>query len=61
MYSFPNGFSLDSGASTTIHTGSDTDSTTDFYWGSGPPVWNNDGDTIIVTATDGTVVSEESY
>jgi len=60
-YTFPDGFSLDPGASVTVHTGSGTDSATDLYWGSGRPVWNNDGDTVIVTAADGTVVLEEDY
>jgi competence protein ComEC len=60
-YSIPDGFTLDPGASVMIHTGSGSDSETDLCWGSGTPIWNNDGDTVIVRASDGTIVLEESY
>jgi competence protein ComEC len=60
-YTFPDGTTLDSGATVTLHTGSGTDTDTDLYWGSGSPIWNNDGDTVIVRTPDGTVVVEKSY
>lgn len=57
-YAFPNGFVLAPGANVTLRTGSGTDNATDLYWGSGSPVWNNDGDTVVVTnATGGRAVS----
>ena len=60
-YTVPSGVTLEPGAKITLHTGSGTDSATDLYWGSGSPIWNNDGDTIIVTDAEGTVVLRESY
>ncbi|WP_311171789.1 lamin tail domain-containing protein [Halobellus ordinarius] len=60
-YTFPEGYTLDSGATVTLHTGSGSDTETDVYWGSGSPIWNNDGDTVIVRTSDGTTVLEESY
>ena len=60
-YSFPDGFTLDAGATVTIYTGSGTNSATELYWGSDAAVWNNGGDTIIVTNADGTVVLEKEY
>lgn len=44
-YAFPDGFTLDPGASVQIHTGSGSDSSSDLYWGQERPVWNNNGDT----------------
>ncbi len=43
-YIFPS-FTLSSGATVTLYTDEGTDTTTELYWGSGRPVWNNDGDT----------------
>lgn len=60
-YTVPDGVTLNPGATLTLHTGSGTDTDTDLYWGSGSPIWNNGGDTITVTAPDGTVVLEEAY
>ena len=60
-YRFPDGVTLDPGASVTLHTGTGTDSATDRYWGSGAPVWNNGGDTVVVTDDEGTVVLRETY
>jgi len=45
----------------TLHTGSGTDSETDLYWGSGSPIWNNDGDTVTVRNGDDAVVQTETY
>lgn len=52
---------LDSNASLTLHTGSGTDTETDVYWGSNRPIWNNDGDTIIVQNASGDIVAQTSY
>ncbi|WP_255197754.1 lamin tail domain-containing protein [Halorarius litoreus] len=60
-YTFPDGYSLAAGATVTLHTGSGTDSASDLYWGSGSPVWNNGGDTVIVTNAQGDTVLEEEY
>ena len=60
-YQFPDGFTLDPGATVALHTGSGTDTETDLYWDAGRPVWNNDGDTVTVTTSEGEVVIEEAY
>jgi endonuclease YncB( thermonuclease family) len=59
-YTFPT-FTLDAGSSVTLHTGSGTDTSTDLYWGSGSPVWNNSGDTVFVYDDTGTLVLEAPY
>ncbi|MDG5777870.1 lamin tail domain-containing protein [Haloarculaceae archaeon H-GB1-1] len=61
QYTFPEGTTLASGASVTLHTGSGTDTETDRYWGSAQPIWNNGGDTVIVTNADGEVVRRVTY
>ncbi|WP_440009833.1 lamin tail domain-containing protein [Halomicrococcus sp. SG-WS-1] len=60
-YAFPDGFSLDAGATVTLHTGSGTDTASDLYWGSGSPIWNNSGDTVYVFDDAGTRVETYSY
>jgi competence protein ComEC len=60
-YQFPDGFIIEPGATVTLHTGSGTDTETDLYWDAGRPVWNNGGDTVIVTTAEGDVVIEETY
>ncbi|WP_126664350.1 lamin tail domain-containing protein [Haloterrigena salifodinae] len=58
---FPSGFSLESGESVTIYSGSGSNSETELYWGSGRAIWNNSGDTIIVTNADGKTVINREY
>lgn len=60
-YTFPSGFTLDPSAQVTLHTGSDTDSGSELYWGAGSAVWNNGGDTIIVRNDSGSIVLQEDY
>ncbi|MFC7326087.1 lamin tail domain-containing protein [Halorubrum rutilum] len=60
-YTIPEGFELAAGESVTLHTGSGTSTTTELYWGSGSPIWNNDGDTVIVSTPNGERVLEETY
>jgi competence protein ComEC len=60
-YTVPEGVTLDPDAQITLHTGSGTNTAADLYWGSGPPIWNNDGDTVIVTTDEGTEILREAY
>jgi competence protein ComEC len=60
-YTVPAGVTIDPDATITLHTGHGTDTRTDLYWGSDQPIWNNDGDTIVVRDADGTVVLQEEY
>jgi competence protein ComEC len=60
-YEFPGGFTLDAGATVTLRTGSGTDTDTELYWGSGSPIWNNAGDTVILSNADGERVLEVTY
>jgi competence protein ComEC len=60
-YEFPQGFTLEAGATVTLRTGSGTDTDTELYWGSDSPVWNNGGDTVILSDDDGDRVIEVSY
>ena len=60
-YTIPDGVTLDPDGTLTLHTGVGTDTETDLYWGSGSAIWNNGGDTITVTAPDGSVVLEVTY
>ncbi|WP_435362317.1 lamin tail domain-containing protein [Haloarchaeobius sp. DFWS5] len=60
-YTVPAGFTLKAGASVTLHTGSGDDTATDLYWGSDSPVWNNDGDSVVVQTDNGVTVLEEAY
>lgn len=60
-YVFPSEFSLESGDTVTVYTGSGSDTDSELYWGSNAAIWNNDGDTIIVVAEDGERVIEYEY
>jgi competence protein ComEC len=60
-YAFPEGYTLDAGATVTLHTGSGADTESNLYWGAGSPVWNNGGDSILVRDADGERVLEEEY
>ncbi|TKX82658.1 lamin tail domain-containing protein, partial [Halorubrum sp. SS5] len=60
-YVFPEGFALDAGATVTLRTGSGADTETDLFWGAGSPIWNNAGDTVILSDADGDRVLEVSY
>ncbi|QCC51425.1 MBL fold metallo-hydrolase [Halapricum salinum] len=59
-YTFP-AFTLDPSATVTLRTGSGTDTATDLYWGASSPIWNNAGDTVIVTNSTGEQVLSETY
>ena len=60
-FTIPPGIVLEASDSITVRTGSGTNTASDLYWGAGRPVWNNGGDTITVTAADGTTVLQEAY
>ena len=60
-HTFPAGLTLGPDETVALHTGSGTDTDTDLYWGSGRPIWNNDGDTVTVTDADNETVLERSY
>lgn len=54
-------FTLDPGATVTLHTGTGTDTSTDRYWNRSAPVWNNSGDTVFLHDDDGVLVTSKSY
>lgn len=57
-FAFPDGFRLGPGAGVRLRTGCGRDTATDLHWCiSGSAVWNNDGDTVIVTDPRGNVVA----
>ncbi len=60
-YTIPSGVVLSAGETITLHTGEGIDTESDLYWGSGSPIWNNGGDTIIVTNDESERVLEEEY
>jgi len=60
-YQFPDGFSLGAGDTVRVHTGSGTDSSTDLYWGSGSPIWNNDSDTAHLYDDASNLAAEKTY
>lgn len=61
VYYFPDGFTLEPGATVTVYTGSGSNSASKLYWGSDSAIWNNGGDTIIVTTDTGNTVLEHEY
>lgn len=60
-YTVPEGVVLDAGTTVTLHSGSGSDTATELYWNASGPVWNNGGDTVIVTNADGEEVLRETY
>lgn len=60
VYTFP-AFTLASGASVRVWTGSGVDSGTDLYWGSGNAIWNNTGDTAYLRDDQGSLVATYNY
>lgn len=60
-YTFSSGFTLESGTTVALRTGSGTDTETDLYWGASNPVWNNGGDTVIIRTADGERMLVEEY
>lgn len=60
VYTFPS-FNLGDAAQVSIVTGSGTGNSTTLYWGRSSAVWNNDGDTLYLNASNGTSVLIYSY
>ena len=54
-YTFPS-YTLDSGT-VTVYTGKGTSAASELYWGSGSPIWNNDGDVAYLYDDSGKLVS----
>ena len=61
VYRFPDGFGLAPNATVTLYTGAGDDSADALYWGATDAVWNNAGDTVVVTNATGAVVIEYGY
>lgn len=55
-YTFPS-CTLDPQATVTLYTGKGTNTATEIYWGSGSPIWNNDGDTAYLYDDSGNLVA----
>ncbi|MFC6825549.1 lamin tail domain-containing protein [Halopelagius fulvigenes] len=60
-YAVPAGTTLPPGGELTLRTGSGTDGDGTHHWGKGRPVWNNDGDAVVVRDANGTLVVERRY
>lgn len=60
-YQFPDGFALAAGDRVTLYTSEGSDTATELYWGRSSPVWNNTGDTVVVTDADGDTVVSHTY
>jgi len=59
-YLFPK-FVLSGKASVTLRTGLGRNAEDELFWGSGSPVWNNDGDTIFIRDSEGNLVLSYVY
>lgn len=60
-YGFPDGFRLAPGAGVLLRTGCGRDTATDLHWcESGSAVWNNDGDTVIITDPSGNIAAQQA-
>jgi micrococcal nuclease len=60
MYIFSS-FALEEGSTVTLHTGSGTDSSEDLYWDNNNPIWNNDGDALVLRDAAGLLVAYHKY
>lgn len=58
VYRFPT-FTLSSGSSVTVYTGSGTNTATALYMRFSQAVWNNDGDTATLKDTAGNIISQK--
>ena len=60
-YRFPDGFTVEPGATVTIHTGSGKNRPLHLYWGQGSYIWNNTGDKATLKNASGKVVDTCAY
>ncbi|MFC7154315.1 lamin tail domain-containing protein [Halomarina halobia] len=60
-YAVPDGVVLAPGERVTLRTGDGRDDDTDLHWNASGPVWNNDGDTVVVENDNGQRVLTETY
>ncbi|MFC5971637.1 lamin tail domain-containing protein [Halomarina salina] len=60
-YAFPDEFELGAGDRVTVHSGAGTDTERDLYWDAGRPVWNNRGDTVVVTDEEDVELLRTTY
>lgn len=60
VYTFPD-FVLPAGAEVKVWTTSGQDSQSDLYWGCPQSVWNNDGDTAVLSDKDGQAIDSYTY
>ena len=60
-YRFPEGFTVEPGATVTIHTGSGKNRPLHLYWGQGSYIWNNTGDKATLKNSSGNVVDTCKY
>lgn len=60
VFTFPT-FTLASGGSVKVWTGSGNNNGSNLYWGSGTAIWNNTGDTATLRLSNGQVVDTCTY
>ncbi|MEX1208970.1 MAG: lamin tail domain-containing protein [Acidimicrobiia bacterium] len=60
-FRFPDGFVLVAGGLVIIRSGCGQDGDSDLYWCANGPVWNNDGDMVLLLDTYGNVVDRWRY
>lgn len=60
-YHVPSGVTLAPGERVTLYTGSGSDGETELYWSADSAIWNNGGDTVIVTDENGERVVTKEY
>jgi PKD repeat protein len=61
VFEFPAGFTLAPGAWVMIFTGSGTNTSTELYWGSTEPIWNDDSDIAVLRDATGDIVNLYAY
>ncbi len=60
-FTFPPGFELGPGTAVKVRTGCGTDGPADLHWCAEGPVWNNDGDTVLLLNAEFTVLDRVPY
>lgn len=55
-FAFPS-YTLDSQAAVILYTGKGTDTAKEIFWGSGNPIWNNDGDSAYLYDDSGKLIA----